>query len=132
MPKTIVLKDCRISELVLGNKNNYYNGSQNDSQTIDPQREAEDVPYEEISRYCRYIDIEAVNASGVRKVAEIQKMIEDASEKDANEFVKVLRNMEEKKYLNFKGHNKRTVFQNLRADLPMMRDYSESNFYTYF
>ena len=55
-----------------------------------------------------------------------------ASQKEAKEFVAFLRDFEKKSYLNFHGDNKRKIYNTLRAQLPMMRPYSESNFYAYF
>ncbi len=93
---------------------------------------AEDVEFEEIQTYCSYLDIEGITKAGIWKVEQVQKKLEDASQKEACEFVDFLRDYENKNYLNFLGHSKRQVFQTLRAELPMMRKYGESNFYNYF
>ena len=135
MPKTIVLRECQINELVLGNKNVYQQSKENAEEEVDDsdhQRSIEDVEYEEISAYCRYIDKEAILNAGVRTPMEVQTMLEEASRQDAPTFAEFLRKQEKNGYINFHGDNKRTIFKNLRADLPMMRKYSESNFYAAF
>ena len=93
---------------------------------------AEDVAFEEVPVYCVYLDIEAIKRAGIWTPAMVQEQLEKASEKDAKEFVAFLRDFEKKSYLNFHGENKRKIYNTLRAQLPMMRDYTESNFYAYF
>ena len=95
-------------------------------------RIAEDVEFEEMPVYCVYIDVDAVKRAGIWTPAQIQEKLEKASEKEAKEFVAFLRDFEKKTYLNFHGDNKRKIYNTLRAQLPMMRDYSEKNFYSYF
>jgi len=95
-------------------------------------RIAEDVEFEEMPVYCVYLDIDAIKRAGIWTPAMVQEQLEKASEKDAKEFVAFLRDFEKKTYLNFHGDNKRKIYNTLRAQLPMMRDYTESNFYTYF
>ena len=95
-------------------------------------RIAEDVEFEEMPSYCTYLDIDAIKRAGIWTPAMVQEQLEKASEKDAKEFVAFLRDFEKKTYLNFHGDSKRTIFRTLHAQLPMMRDYSESNFYAYF
>ena len=95
-------------------------------------RETEDVQYEEVPVYCVYLDIDAIKRAGIWTPAQIQEQLEKASEKEAKEFVAFLRDLEKKTYLNFHGDNKRKIYTTLRAQLPMMRPYTESNFYTYF
>jgi kynurenine formamidase len=95
-------------------------------------RIAEDVTFEEVSVYCVYLDIDAIKRAGIWTPAMVQEQLEKASEKDAKEFVAFLRDFEKKTYLNFHGDNKRKIYTTLRAQLPMMRAYTESNFYAYF
>ena len=95
-------------------------------------RIAEEVEFEEVPPYCVYLDIPSIKESGIWTPAQVQQKLEKASEKDAREFVKFLRDFEKKNYLNFHGDSKRKVYQTLRAQLPMMRTYSETNFYAYF
>lgn len=95
-------------------------------------RIAEDVEFEEMPVYCTYLDIDAIKRAGIWTPAMVQEQLEKASEQDAKEFVAFLRDFEKKTYLNFHGDNKRKVYNTLRAQLPMMRDYTESNFYAYF
>lgn len=95
-------------------------------------RIAEDVAFEEVPVYCVYLDIDAIKRAGIWTPAMVQEQLEKASEKDAKEFVAFLRDFEKKTYLNFHGDNKRKVYNTLRAQLPMMRSYTESNFYSYF
>ena len=95
-------------------------------------RVSEDVTFEEIPVYCVYLDIDAIKRAGIWTPAQIQEQLEKASQKEAKEFVAFLRDFEKKSYLNFRGDNKRKIYNTLRAQLPMMRPYSESNFYAYF
>lgn len=95
-------------------------------------RVSEDVTFEEIPVYCVYLDIDAIKRAGIWTPAQIQEQLEKASQKEAKEFVVFLRDFEKKSYLNFRGDNKRKIYNTLRAQLPMMRPYSESNFYAYF
>lgn len=95
-------------------------------------RMTEDVAFEEVPVYCVYLDIDAIKRAGIWTPAQIQEQLENASQKEAKEFVAFLRDFEKKTYLNFHGDNKRKVYNTLRAQLPMMRAYTESNFYTYF
>lgn len=95
-------------------------------------RIAEDIEFEEVPVYCVYLDIDAIKRAGIWTPAQIQEQLEKASEKDAKEFVVFLRDFVKKTYLNFHGDSKRKVYTTLRAQLPMMRPYSESNFYAYF
>lgn len=99
--------------------------------TAEP-RISEDVEFEEMPVYCVYIDIDAIKRAGIWTPAQIQEQLEKASEKEAKEFVAFLRDFEKKTYLNFHGDNKRKIYNTLRAQLPMMRAYSEKNFYSYF
>lgn len=98
----------------------------------DTDSEVEDVAFEEVPAYCVYLDCEAIKKTGIWTPAQIQEQLEKASEKDAKEFAAFLRDLERKTYLNFHGDGKRKVFNTLRAQLPMMRVYTESNFYSYF
>lgn len=93
---------------------------------------SEDVEFEEMPVFCVYLDIDAIKRAGIWTPAQIQEQLEKASQKEAKEFVAFLRDFEEKTYLNFHGDNKRKVYNTLRAQLPMMRPYSEKNFYSYF
>lgn len=95
-------------------------------------RMAEDVEFEEMPAYCVYLDIDAIKRAGIWTPAMVQEQLEKASEKEAKEFVAFLRDFEKKTYLNFHGDNKRKIYNTLRAQLTMMRDYTESNFYAYF
>jgi len=102
------------------------------STTTNTPENAQDVAFEEVPAYCVYIDIDAIKRAGIWTPAMVQEQLEKASEKDAKEFVAFLRDFEKKTYLNFHEDNKRKIYNTLRAQLPMMRPYSESNFYAYF
>lgn len=95
-------------------------------------RISEDVEFEEMPVYCVYLDIDAIKRAGIWTPAMVQEKLEKTSEKEAKEFVAFLRDFEKKTYLNFHGDNKRKIYNTLRAQLPMMRSYSEKNFYFYF
>ena len=116
---------CLIPELVL---NQYvYTG-----RFADREQRAEDVTFEEVSVYCRYVDVEAIKHNGIRTPAEIQNELEQKCQEDANTFVTYLREQLKYRNINFHGDSIAKVFDNLHADLPMMRKYSINNFYTYF
>lgn len=97
-----------------------------------PSREIVDVEFEEVPFYCSYLDIDAIKQTGIWTPAQVQAQLEQASRKGAKEFATFLRDFERKTYLNFQGDNKRTIYQTLRTQLPMMRAYQEKNFYYYF
>lgn len=135
MPKTVVFRDnSHLDELVLGEKHVHYYASSEKQPEPKPkqEREIEDVEFEEINAYCRYIDIEQIKSIGIRTPAEVQEQLEHKSKEDAKTFVSFLREQIKLKYLNFHGDKIAVVFANLHTDLPMMRDYSLNNFYTYF
>lgn len=132
MSKPIVFRECPINELVLGDKHVHYGSANEQTKQEHAEREIEDVSYEEINPLCRYLDIEKIKQKNIRKPAEVQEMLEKKSKEDANTFATFLRELIGLKYMNFHGDHIATVFANLREDLPMMRDYSLNNFYTYF
>ena len=135
MPKTIVFRDnSHLDELVLGEKHVHYYASSKNHPEPEPkqEREIEDVEFEEINTYCRYLDIEQIKRIGIRTPSEVQEQLEQKSKEDAKTFVSFLREQINLKYLNFHGDKIAVVFANLHCDLPMMRDYSLNNFYTYF
>ncbi len=115
---------------MLGGK--HYHSYSSEKQIFVPQNKAEDVEFEEVPPFCSYLNIEGIKEAGIWTVEQVQKKLEEASQKDAGDFVKFLRDFEKKNYLDFLGHSKRQVFHTLRAELPMMRTYGESNFYSYF
>lgn len=116
--------------MVLGGK--HYHSYNNEKEIFVPQNKAEDVEFEEVPPYCSYLNIDGIKTAGIWTVEQVQKKLEEASIKGADEFVAFLRDFEKKDYLDFQGHSKRQVFHTLRAELPMMRKYGESNFYAYF
>lgn len=135
MPKTIVFRDnSHLGNLVLGNWNvfNAPGEEQKTAQKEDPQRKVEDVEFEEINTYCRYLDIEEIKRKGIRTPAEVQEQLEQKSKEDGKSFATFLREQIKLKYINFHGDKIAVVFANLHEDLPMMRDYTINNFYTYF
>lgn len=119
---------------MLGNWNVYKapTDEQKSESKRQPERNIEDVEFEEINTYCRYLDIEQIKSIGIRQPAEVQEQLEMKSKEDAKTFVSFLREQIKLKYINFHGEKIAVVFANLHADLPMMRDYSLNNFYTYF
>ncbi len=133
MAKTIVFRDnSRLGELVLGDKHVHYHTGKEENETEKAARVAEDVEYEEITTYCSYLDKEKIEATHLRTPMEVQQQLEEASRKDAKDFCEFLRKNEKLGYLDFQGHTKRDIFKTLRAELPMMRQYKESNFYGAF
>ena len=134
MPKTIVFKDySHLDQLVLGDVHIHNEPCKAEPKPEPKQnRDIEDVTFEEINTYCRYLDIEAIKQRGIRTPAEVQANLEEKSKEDARVFVTFLREQIKLGYINFHGDKIATVFDNLHDDLPMMRNYSKNNFYTYF
>ena len=137
MPKTVVFRDnSHLDNLVLGNVNYYTTPS--DEQKTAPkaepssEREIEDVEFVEINTYCRYLDIEEIKRKGIRTPAEVQELLEQKSKEDGKSFATFLHEQIKLGYINFHGETISDVFTHLHEDLPMMRDYKRSNFYTYF
>ena len=134
MSKTIVFKDnSHLDQLVLGDVHIHNEPCKAEPKPEPKQnRDIEDVPFEEINTYCRYLDIEAIKQRGIRTPAEVQTNLEEKSKEDARVFVTFLREQIKLGYINFHGDTIATIFDNLHEDLPMMRNYSKNNFYTYF
>ncbi len=134
MPKTIVFRDnSHLDQLVLGDVHIHNEPCKAEPKPEPKQnRDIEDVTFEEINTYCRYLDIEAIKQRGIRTLDEVQTNLEEKSKEDARVFVTFLREQIKLGYINFHGDKIATVFDNLHDDLPMMRNYSKNNFYTYF
>lgn len=134
MPKTIVFRDnSHLDQLVLGDVHIHNEPCKAEPKPEPKQnRDIEDVTFEEINNYCRYLDIEAIKQRGIRTPAEVQTNLEEKSKEDARVFVTFLREQIGLGYINFHDDKIATVFDNLHDDLPMMRNYSKNNFYTYF
>lgn len=134
MPKTIVFRDnSHLDQLVLGDVHIHNEPCKAEPKPEPKQnRDIEDVTFEEINTYCRYLDIEAIKQRGIRTPAEVQTNLEEKSKEDARVFVTFLREQIGLGYINFHDDKIATVFDNLHIDLPMMRNYSKNNFYTYF
>ena len=134
MPKTIVFRDnSHLDQLVLGDIHIHNEPCKAEPKPEPKQnRDIEDVTFEEINTYCRYLDIEAIKQRGIRTPAEVQANLEEKSKEDARVFVTFLREQIGLGYINFHDDKIATVFDNLHDDLPMMRNYSKNNFYTYF
>lgn len=123
---------CLIPELVLS-KYVYYQGqAESHSRSQDNNPNVEDVEYEEVSRYCRYLDIECITRQQIRTPMEVQQELEERSREDAPMFATYLRRLIGLRYINFHKDSTSKIFDNLRADLPMMKHYSLKNFYAYF
>lgn len=68
MPKTIVIKDSTINELVLGDKHIHTYSAKTEEQPPQQEREVEDIPFEEITnRFC-YITPKCVKDNMVEHV----------------------------------------------------------------
>ncbi len=134
MPRTIVFRDnSHLDQLVLGDVHIHNEPCKAEPKPESKQnRDIEDVTFEEINTYCRYLDIEAIKQRGIRTPAEVQANLEEKSKEDARVFVNFLREQIGLGYINFHDDKIATVFDNLHDDLPMMRNYSKNNFYTYF
>ena len=88
---------------------------------------AEDVePIQETAQYkkeyCEYICREKLKEQGLYTLDEFEQMMANATKEPALQFAKFL------VILNFMGHSKKQIFDNLRKHFPEMRDYDYPNF----
>lgn len=97
-----------------------------DIPVVTPVPVQEDTPQRR--EYCLYICPEKLKEQGIYTIDEFESMMANASKEPAIQFAKFLDRFRKQGILNFMGHTKRQIFDNLRAHYPEMRDYSYPNF----
>ena len=78
--------------------------------------------------YCMYICREKLREQGLYTLDEFEQMIANAAKEPAMQFAKFLVRYRQQGILDFMGHTKRQIFDNMRAHFPEMRDYDYPNF----
>ena len=82
--------------------------------------------------YCEYINREKIEEDGKYTLDVFEDMLAKATKGKAPELADFLKKFERLKYLEFKGHNKKEIFTNLRAHFKEMRVYSYENFASFY
>ena len=78
--------------------------------------------------YCEYICIEKVLEQGIYTLDEFEAMMAKAAKGTAPELAAFLKRYHKQGLLDFKGHTKKQIFDNLGLHFPEMRDYDYPNF----
>lgn len=78
--------------------------------------------------YCEYICIEKVLEQGIYTLDEFEAMMAKAVKGTAPELAAFLKRYKKQGLLDFKGHSKKQIFDNLGLHFPEMRDYDYPNF----
>jgi hypothetical protein len=109
--------------------NNYYYGTPEVSrpnfiQDIEPIQKEKTKS----KNYCIYICREKLQEQGIYTLDEFEQMMSNASKGNAPDFAAFLKRYKSQGVLNFMGHSKRQIFDNLRAHYPEMRAYEYPNF----
>ena len=113
---------CTTFQKFLTNKIGYDPGEEVMEKTEEKEHPAE---------LCEYIDKEGVAKVGVKTAEEVEKELRQASSRKAPEFAKLLHSYEKLGYLDFKGHGKKTIYENLKKHYGNM-NYTYKNFVAYF
>ena len=77
---------------------------------------------------CRYIDVDALNKSGVYTLEDFEKKLRKACESDARVLAVFLRKYEKIGYLDFHSENKKRILAHLQECFPTMKQYGYPNF----
>lgn len=88
----------------------------------------EPVVHAQMGDVCRYIDIDALNKSGVYSLDDFDRMLRKACESEAKVLGAFLRQYKKIGYLDFHGENKKKILEHLQACYPTMRRYKYPNF----
>lgn len=86
------------------------------------------VVHAQMGEFCRYIDLDALNKSGVYTLEDFDKMLRKACESEAKVLGDFLRKYEKIGYLDFHSESKKSVFLHLKECYPTMRPYKYTNF----
>ncbi len=82
--------------------------------------------------YCEYINREELAKQGMYTLDEFEDMFAKATQEKAPQLAAFLRKYEQRKILDFKGHDRKKIYKTLRAHFPQMRHYSYPNFDSYY
>ena len=82
--------------------------------------------------YCEYINREKLAEQGMYTLDEFEDMFAKATQDKAPQLAAFLKKYEQLKILDFKGHDRKQIYKNLRAHFPQMRYYSYTNFTLYY
>jgi len=94
------------------------------SEDITPVQEVEPSEKE----YCIYICREKLEEQGIYSLDEFEKMFANATKGTAPELAGFLKRYKAQGTLDFMGHSKRQIFDNIRAHYVEMREYDYPNF----
>lgn len=94
------------------------------SEDITPVQEVEPSERE----YCIYICREKLEEQGIYSLDEFEKMFANATKGTAPELAGFLKRYKAQGTLDFMGHTKRQIFDNIRAHYVEMREYDYPNF----
>lgn len=86
------------------------------------------IVHAQMGELCRYIDVDALNKSGVYSLEDFDRMLRKACESEGKVLGKFLHKYEKIGYLDFHGESKKRIFLHLRESYPSMRPYKYSNF----
>ena len=82
--------------------------------------------------YCEYINREELAKQGLYTLDEFEEMFAKATKGEAPELAAFLKKYLKLGILEFKGHSKRKIYDTLRAHFKEMRDYSYTNFASFY
>ena len=78
--------------------------------------------------YCIYINRKNLQEQGLYSLNEFEQMMANATKGIAPDLAAFLKRYDKQGILDFLGHNKRQIFDNLRAHFPEIRNYDYPNF----
>ena len=90
------------------------------------------MPNASDKNYCEYINREELAKQGMYTLDEFEGMFAKATKGEAPELAAFLKKFGQRKILEFKGHSKRKIYDTLRAHFKEMRDYSYTNFASFY
>lgn len=95
----------------------------------------EDIQAEEVTtepmrnkEYCEYICRERLQEQGLYSLDEFEQMLANATKGIAPDLAAFLKRYKAQGVIDFMGHSKRQIFDNLRKHFPEMRNYDYPNF----
>ena len=78
--------------------------------------------------YCEYICRERLQEQGLYSLDEFEQMLANATKGIAPDLAAFLKRYKAQGVIDFMGHSKRQIFDNLRKHFPEMRNYDYPNF----
>ncbi|MCR5533116.1 MAG: hypothetical protein K6F10_04470 [Paludibacteraceae bacterium] len=127
MPKTIVIRDSSISELVLGDKHIHNYTAEKGEQPPKPEREAEDVPFEEVDTHFSHIT-ELCRQKNM--VDHVENTLRAACCGSAEELWKRIHEFEFMGYLDTAGMSSEQLYRDICAFWGQLK-YTSRNFNKY-